>query len=129
MWENIPCKTTVVIALDLPDSDFVSNHKTNILCFAPGAAIMRVIYLAVAFGLIGVLVAKATKDQNNKFDDVWRERMEETMAKMTKTIDQLGRQVKLQQLFVEERIRSDGSSGIKQTRLVQQGKQSYGPEH
>ena len=78
MWENIPCKTTVVIALDLPDSDVVSNHKTNILCFAPGAAIMRVIYLAVAFGLIGVLVAKATKDQNNKFDDVWRERMEET---------------------------------------------------
>ena len=122
MWENIPCKTTVVIALDLPDSDVVSNHKTNILCFAPGAAIMRVIYLAVAFGLIGVLVAKATKDQNNKFDDVWRERMEETMAKMTKTIDQLGRQAKLQQLFVEERIRSDGSSGIKQTRLVQQGK-------
>ena len=67
-------------------------------------------------------MAKATKDQNNKFDDVWRECMEETMAKMTKTIDQLGRQVKLQQLFVEERIRSDGSSGIKQTRLVQQGK-------
>ena len=73
-------------------------------------------------------MAKATKDQNNKFDDVWRERMEETMAKMTKTIDQLGRQLKLQQLFVEERIRSDGSSGIKQTRLVQQGKHKNSPE-
>ena len=90
---------------------------------------MRVIYLAVAFGLIEGLVAKATKNQDHKFDDMWRERMEETMAKMAKTIDQLGRQVKLQQLFVEERIRSDGSSGIKQTRLVQQGKQSYGSEH
>ena len=37
----------------------------------------------------------------------------------------LSRQLMLQQLFVEERIRSDGGSGIKQIRLAAQGSKPY----
>ena len=37
----------------------------------------------------------------------------------------LSRQVMLQQLFVEERIRSDGDSGVKQVRLANDGTRNY----
>merc|ERR1711860_164322 len=40
----------------------------------------------------------------------------ERIAKLESTLTGLARQVMLQQLFVEERIRSDGDSGIKQLR-------------
>ena len=44
---------------------------------------------------------------------------------LSKVVTQLARQVMLQQLFVEERIRSDGASGIKQSRLGSQGTKPY----
>ncbi|CAH1780052.1 unnamed protein product [Owenia fusiformis] len=44
---------------------------------------------------------------------------------LKKTVNSLARQMMLQQLFVEERIRSDGDSGIKQTRHSRDGTKSY----
>ena len=41
------------------------------------------------------------------------------------TLGALSRQVMLQQLFVEERIRSDGDSGVKQVRLANDGTRNY----
>ena len=41
------------------------------------------------------------------------------------TVGQLARQVMLQQLFLEERIRSDGDSGIKQCRINNEGTKTY----
>ncbi|XP_060076523.1 uncharacterized protein LOC132556151 [Ylistrum balloti] len=41
------------------------------------------------------------------------------------TVQTLARQLMLQQLFVEERIRSDGDSGVKQIRINNKGTRSY----
>ncbi|OWF50598.1 uncharacterized protein LOC110450222 [Mizuhopecten yessoensis] len=41
------------------------------------------------------------------------------------TVQTLARQLMLQQLFVEERIRSDGDSGVKQIRVANKGTRSY----
>ncbi|XP_033736305.1 uncharacterized protein LOC117324510 [Pecten maximus] len=41
------------------------------------------------------------------------------------TMQTLARQLMLQQLFVEERIRSDGDSGVKQIRVVNKGTRSF----
>lgn len=41
------------------------------------------------------------------------------------TVEQLARQGMLQQLFLEERIRSDGDSGIKQCRINNEGTKTY----
>ena len=54
-----------------------------------------------------------------------RDLTDEDTQKLLSHSNTLSRQVMLQQLFVEERIRSDGSSGIKQCRLVHQGLKSY----
>ena len=42
-----------------------------------------------------------------------------------KTVSALARQMMLQQLFVEERIRSEGYSGVKQIRLSREGTRNY----
>ncbi|XP_052820683.1 uncharacterized protein LOC128246493 [Mya arenaria] len=47
------------------------------------------------------------------------------LGTMEQGVGDLSRQVMLQQLFVEERIRSDGSSGLKQVRNQQSGERSY----
>jgi len=47
------------------------------------------------------------------------------LESLTKTVNSLARQMMMQQLFVEERIRSDGDSGIKQTRHSRDGTKSY----
>ncbi|GFR89813.1 hypothetical protein ElyMa_000802300 [Elysia marginata] len=44
---------------------------------------------------------------------------------MKETVKQLTRQTMSQQLFVEERIRSDGHSGVKQVRSYIHGTDSY----
>jgi hypothetical protein len=50
----------------------------------------------------------------------------EKMLKETKeTFEGLARQVMLQQFYVEEKIRSDGSSGLKQVRVDRTGTQNY----
>jgi len=44
---------------------------------------------------------------------------------MNQTVSRMARQMMLQQLFVEERIRSEGNSGVKLTRLTRMGTKSY----
>ena len=50
---------------------------------------------------------------------------EEDKDMLLSLTNSMSRQTMLQQLFVEERIRSDGSSGIKQNRLTSQGSKPY----
>ena len=47
------------------------------------------------------------------------------MESFRKILGALSRQVMLQQMFVEERIRSDGDSGVKQVRLGSEGTRNY----
>ena len=47
------------------------------------------------------------------------------IAKIQNSVTALYRQVMLQQLFLEERIRSDGDSGVKQVRLQTDGTRNY----
>ena len=47
------------------------------------------------------------------------------MESFRKILGALSRQVMLQQMFVEERIRSDGDSGVKQVRLGNEGTRNY----
>ena len=50
---------------------------------------------------------------------------EDEMESFRKILGALSRQVMLQQLFVEERIRSDGDSGVKQVRTSRHGTRNY----
>ena len=56
-------------------------------------------------------------------DDVTK--LNKTVEAMKKIIGALGRQMLLQQLFLEEKIRSDASSGVKQVRHVIDGTRNY----
>ncbi|XP_063396658.1 uncharacterized protein LOC134681139 [Mytilus trossulus] len=49
----------------------------------------------------------------------------EEIERLQKEIGKLSRQVMLQQLFIEEKIRSDGDSGLKQTRIINDGTKPY----
>ena len=56
--------------------------------------------------------------------------MKKTVDAMKKIMAATNRQVLLQQLFVEERIRSDGDSGVKQVRVSIDGTRNYhSPSH
>lgn len=56
--------------------------------------------------------------------------MASQIQKLEQTLESVGRQMMQQQTFVEERIRSDGMSGIKNLRLIHQGtKPYYGDTH
>ena len=44
---------------------------------------------------------------------------------LERVTEQLARQLELQRLYIDERIRSDGGSGIKQTRLTKTGSKTY----
>ena len=44
---------------------------------------------------------------------------------LPESIEHLARQLELQRLYIEERIRSDGGSGIKQNRLLRKGTKTY----
>jgi len=50
---------------------------------------------------------------------------DERLKKLEEVTEQLARQLMLQQLYVEERTRSDGDSGIKQMRMRRDGTKSY----
>ncbi|KAJ7378067.1 hypothetical protein OS493_024729 [Desmophyllum pertusum] len=52
-------------------------------------------------------------------------KQEDEMESFRQILGALSRQVMLQQLFVEERIRSDGDSGVKQVRLGRAGTRNY----
>ena len=47
------------------------------------------------------------------------------MESLRKIVGALSRQIMLQQMFVEERIRSDGDSGVKQVRFSNEGTRNY----
>ncbi|KAJ8317227.1 hypothetical protein KUTeg_005131 [Tegillarca granosa] len=48
-----------------------------------------------------------------------------TIKALKKSIEELGRQIMYQQEYVEERIRSDGASGLKQKRATHKGTRDY----
>lgn len=49
----------------------------------------------------------------------------EEIERLEKEIGKLSRQVMLQQLFIEEKTRSEGDSGLKQTRILNDGSKPY----
>ncbi|XP_031572205.1 uncharacterized protein LOC116306312 [Actinia tenebrosa] len=51
--------------------------------------------------------------------------LKQTVESLKTTVGSLTRQMILQQLFVEERVRSDADSGVKQVRHVRDGTQNY----
>ncbi|XP_074660708.1 uncharacterized protein LOC141913148 [Tubulanus polymorphus] len=53
------------------------------------------------------------------------ESLDARLKHVEQSMSHISRQLMLQQMFVEERIRSDGKSGIKQLRLVRQGTKTY----
>ena len=58
-------------------------------------------------------------------DDNNAEKPPNEVESLRKIVGALSRQVMLQQMFVEERIRSDGDSGVKQVRLGNEGTRNY----
>lgn len=50
---------------------------------------------------------------------------QDDMDELNQQIDELARHLMLQQLFIEERVRSDGNSGVKQIRGTHKGTRSY----
>ena len=96
----------------------------------------------LAFLCAAILVMSATASIiDNRFEDpaadiaLLREQMaslskdlkqsKEESKKMKTRVGALTRQMMLQQLFVEERLRSEGQSGVKQTRNGEGGTKSY----
>ncbi|XP_023932771.1 uncharacterized protein LOC106155521 [Lingula anatina] len=85
---------------------------------------MQTILLVLLVGVGLALGAKTTQaprvitdqSQQNEIDDLKR------------IVSTLGRQLMMQQLFVEERVRSDGASGLKQIRLQEIGTRPYHAE-
>ncbi|XP_074660714.1 uncharacterized protein LOC141913152 [Tubulanus polymorphus] len=53
------------------------------------------------------------------------ESLDARLKHIEQSMSHISRQLMLQQMFVEERIRSDGKSGIKQLRLTRQGTKTY----
>ncbi|XP_041361296.1 uncharacterized protein LOC121377385 [Gigantopelta aegis] len=71
-------------------------------------------HIIVLVSVIGTAMAAATSDEN-----------EAKIAHLEQTVSDLTRQLMLQQLFVEERVRSDGDSGVKQIRRYHDGTRDY----
>ena len=82
----------------------------------------QLVRLAALIALLGFIGDVSAGQRVEALIAELAEQMDLTLNKMSKTIDQLSRQLMLQQLFVEERIRSDGGSGLKQSRQSTQGR-------
>ncbi|KAL9989562.1 hypothetical protein ACROYT_G004124 [Oculina patagonica] len=78
--------------------------------------------MAAAFKVLFFVIALTVKssDSEDSFKDSKKE-----MDSFRQILGALSRQVMLQQLFVEERIRSEGDSGVKQVRLGREGTRNY----
>jgi len=68
--------------------------------------------------------APHTSAPHNAQPDVMKQ-MSDQINKLEQTLESVSRQMMQQQTFVEERIRSDGMSGIKNLRLIHQGTKPY----
>ena len=88
--------------------------------------------MAAAFELLLVLTALTIKTCNTEelkgvpsaFEDA-RKEIADKFESIRRILGPLSRQVMLQQLFVEERIRSEGHSGVKQVRHGREGTRNY----
>ncbi|XP_078349920.1 uncharacterized protein LOC144634770 [Oculina patagonica] len=82
--------------------------------------------MAAAFKVLFFVIALTVKssDSEDSFKDSKKE-----MDSFRQILGALSRQVMLQQLFVEERIRSEGDSGVKQVRLSREGTRNYYTEN
>lgn len=88
-------------------------------------AATRIIFLALV-ALPGYMEPKVIKDDYDSDDTEISKRLDT----MGKAIADLTRQMIRQQLFVEERIRSDADSGVKQIRHLREGTRNYyAPTH
>ena len=88
--------------------------------------------MAAAFQLLLVLTALAVKtcdtEELNEATSTFEDAGQKVAAKsesILRILGALSRQVMLQQLFVEERIRSEGHSGVKQVRHGREGTRNY----
>ena len=78
----------------------------------------RFLALLLAMGVLTSLSSSATLEQLEQTV----EQMKEKSNQLERLVGQLTRQLMLQQLEGEERIRSGSGSGLKQTRQVTQGR-------
>lgn len=89
--------------------------------------------MATAFQLLLVLTALTVKTCDTEefkgvmcaFEDCTRKELAAKFESILRILGPLSRQVMLQQLFVEERIRSEGHSGVKQVRHSREGTRNY----
>ncbi|KAK0056516.1 hypothetical protein Bpfe_014012 [Biomphalaria pfeifferi] len=79
------------------------------------------LFLAL-FAFVDVLVSQV-HDINT--DPLTQEELNAKIAKLECIVNTLGNQVMQNQLFVEERVRSDGMSGVKKVRLYHEGTSPY----
>ena len=109
-------------AIDIPINPTLTSLYTLFVGMASGiklllfeAALLCCIFLCNAEVLSGVIPAFENADKKLSVE----------MKSFRKIVGALSRQVMLQQLFVEERIRSDGDSGVKQVRHGSEGTRNY----
>ncbi|KAH3869583.1 hypothetical protein DPMN_032752, partial [Dreissena polymorpha] len=88
--------------------------------------------IGICVALVHVSTIQATTPTPTKTDheliqDILKEnqKLHNELNAMKQSVTDLTRQVMLQQTFVEERIRSDGSSGLKQIRNNENGERTY----
>ncbi|KAJ7378065.1 hypothetical protein OS493_024727 [Desmophyllum pertusum] len=83
----------------------------------------QVLFVVIAFSL-HVCHAEVLSGVTDAFENADK-KLENEMESFRNILGALSRQVMLQQLFVEERIRSDGDSGVKQVRRGRAGTRNY----
>ena len=79
----------------------------------------------LAYFAVLILLATGIPDPSMMDGVSDEEDLSSQMKALRETVSHLSRQVMLQQLFVEERIRSDADSGIKQVRHTREGTRNY----
>ena len=80
-----------------------------------------------AFVLLGLVILPPVtqqQDESSSNEDII-EAQSKRMDSLQNSLYEVARQVILQQLFIEERIRSDGDSGVKQIRHIREGTRNY----
>ncbi|KAJ7378069.1 hypothetical protein OS493_024731 [Desmophyllum pertusum] len=83
----------------------------------------QVLFVAIAFTL-HVCHSEVLSGGTDAFENADK-KLEAEVESFRQILGALSRQVMLQQLFVEERIRSDGASGVKQVRIRKDGTRNY----
>ncbi|XP_032234276.2 uncharacterized protein LOC116616310 [Nematostella vectensis] len=81
--------------------------------------------LKVLFGLILVITLNCPRAASSKLSEDAFDKLKETFDTLTQTIGSLSRQVMMQQLLIEEKIRTNANSGVKQIRVFNTGTRNY----